>query len=77
MKPLLPLLIVAILCSCRVPPGPVTPKPDIGRVIKANANTQTAIKKTKETQQQLGESQTKVSGSLQGIMDDLNKLLNP
>lgn len=69
-------LAVALLAAC-AHPGPVTPKPDIGRVIVANEKTQSAIKKTRQHQQELSDSQVKVSGSLQGVMDDLNKLLNP
>jgi hypothetical protein len=77
MKAFISLLIAAAFCSCATNPGPVAPKPDIKRVIVANEKTKASIKKTKEQQQQLSESQGKVSGSLQGVMDDLDKLLKP
>jgi len=71
------LFAALFLCACATKPGPVTAKPDIGRVIVANEKTKSSIKKTGEQQKQLSTSQDKVSGSLSGIMDDLNKLLNP
>jgi len=77
MKTILLLINTILVIGCAGKPGPVTPKPDIGRVIVANEKTRGAIKRTKVKQQELQESQVKVSGSLQGVMDDLNKLLNP
>ncbi len=77
MKATLLLLVAAFLCSCATKPGPVTRKPDIGRVIVANEKTKKSIRATGEKQKELSQSQTKVSGSLQGVMDDLNKLLKP
>ena len=77
MKTTLLLLLAVVFCSCAHNPGPVTRKPDIGRVIVANEKTKQRIRATGEKQKELQQSQTKVSGSLQSVIDDLNKLLKP
>jgi hypothetical protein len=75
MKLLVSCFLAALFIGCATKSGPVTPKPDIGRVITANERTQGAIKKTKTRQKELGDSQIKVEGSLKSVMDDLNQLL--
>lgn len=68
-------IVVALLPCFLMACATHTPQVHVQPIIEANKKTKTAIKKTQAHQKQLTESQIKVSGTLQSVMDDLNKLL--